>query len=276
MSSVRKIFLFVVLPLLVVFAVAFTYASRNQETAPATSPSSSLPQETKNVDTKAVTWSFDGNTWQSSDTAPACPEPLTLQTPVDLTQATAILYPGQTRNLYKPHGGFRFGNSQDNDITVTAPYDAVVTQASRYIEAGEVQYLFEFVNECGLAYRFDHLLTLAPKFQTLADQLPAAKVDDSRTTNLSPVAVAAGEVIATAVGFSKTKNVSVDFGVYDFRSPNQASQSASYKAAHQDQASLAFYGVCWLEMLSPENDRLTAQALPGGDQAAGKTSDYCR
>lgn len=273
MSSTRKIFLFVVIPLLVAFGGIFAYLTENNVPKASTSETPAVVEK-EDTDTKSVTWDFDGSKWVASGTAPECDEPVTLKTPVDLSQATAILYPGQTRSQYKPHGGFRFEGAKNTDITVTAPYDAVVTQASRYIEAGEVQYLFEFVNECGLAYRFDHLLTLSSKFQSLADKLPEAKVDDSRTTKLEPTIVTAGEIIATAVGFTKTANVSVDFGVYDFRSPNKASENENYKSAHQDQSSLAFYGICWLDML-PSDDKLAAKALPGGDAQAGKQSDYC-
>jgi len=109
----------------------------------------------------------------------------------------------------------------------------------------------------------------------LADMLPEAKADDSRTTKLSPTAVTAGETIATAVGFAKTSNVSVDFGVYDLRAPNTASKSSAYQTEHKDQASLAYFGVCWLDLFSSD-DKLAAKALPGGDATAGKTSDYCK
>ena len=44
----------------------------------------------------------------SSGTPPACPQQPMLATPVDLSLATSILYPGQVRgNAFKPHGGLR-------------------------------------------------------------------------------------------------------------------------------------------------------------------------
>jgi hypothetical protein len=274
MSQTRKLFLFLGLPLVVIAVIALVY-SMNQPKEETSSTNESVVTEEKNTDTKSVSWSFDGAAWKASGTAPECTAPLTLKTPVDLTMATAILYPGQTRGQYKPHGGFRFDGLSNNNVTVTAPYDAIVTQGARYIESGEVQYLFDFVNECGIAYRFDHLLILSPKFQSLADTLPEAKVDDSRTTKFEPTSVAAGEIIATAIGFTKNKNVGVDFGVYDLRTMNAAAQSSSYRSAHQDISSLAFYATCWLDLL-PEGDKATAKALPGGDGQAGKTSDYCK
>lgn len=275
MSQTRKLFLFLGLPLVVIATIALVYGLNTTKVEETSETTQQPVTEEKNTDTKSVSWSFNGMGWQADGTAPDCKEPLTLKTPVDITKATAILYPGQTRGQYKPHGGFRFDGAKNTDITVTAPYDGVVTQGARYIEAGEVQYLFDIVNECGIAYRFDHLLTLSDTFQALANKLPEAKVDDSRTTRLEPTAVSAGDVIATAVGFAKTSNVAVDFGVYDLRTINDAAKSEAYKAAHKDQASLAYYGTCWLDLL-PSKDKTAAKALPGGDGQAGKTSDYCK
>lgn len=222
-----------------------------------------------------VSWSFNGSTWQSSGTPPACPSPLAITSPVNLSLASAILYPGQTRGgNYKPHGGFRFDGAKNADVTVRAPMDGIVTNASRYIEQGETQHLFTFINPCGVAFRFDHLLTLSPAMQAIADTLPAAQVDDSRTTIVtSGASVKAGDVIATAVGFKNTSNVSVDFGLYDLRSTNTASQNASYASSHD--AELAQHALCWLNIL-PAADAATAKSLPAGDQTAGKTSDYCQ
>jgi hypothetical protein len=152
-----------------------------------------------NTITTSTGWSFDGTNWIANGTPPACPDPLTVMTPVDVSLASEILYPGQTRGgNYKPHGGFIFRGKQNTDITVKAPLDAVVYNASRYIEAGEVQYLFTFIHPCGLAYRFDHLLTLSPAMQAIAETLPAAQVDNSETTMISSGAsVKTGDTIAT-------------------------------------------------------------------------------
>ncbi len=220
-----------------------------------------------------VQWSFTGTEWRASAEPPACSNPL-LKSPVDVSVATSILYPGQTRGgQYKPHGGFRFDRNADNSVAVRAPMNAELVKGSRYIEGGEVQYLFEFVNSCGIKYRFDHLLTLSPQLQTIADTLPPAKPDDSRTTNLSGTTVKAGDLLATEVGFAKTTNVAVDFGVYDLRQPNQISKNASWAAAHPNKEADS-YGVCWLDLL-PEPDKTTVKKLPAGDQASGSKSDYC-
>ncbi len=124
-----------------------------------------------------------------------------LQTPVDLSKVTTILYPGQERGgNFKPHGGFRFDHSKSEEIIVKTALDGYITDASRYIEMGEVQYMFDFQNDCGIRYRFDHLLVLSPKLMKIAENLPQAKKDDSRTTHINKnIKVTQGEVIATAI-----------------------------------------------------------------------------
>lgn len=240
-----------------------------------TSNQSTRSAQTSNSSSSNVTWQWNGSAWTPSNTAPTCSDPLLTTLPVNIDLVTSILYPGQTRGgNYKAHGGFRFGT--DNTVSVTIPLDATITEGSRYIEGGEVQYMFTFINSCGIAYRFDHLHTLSEKFQTLANQLPEAKVDDSRTTPFNPpVKVTKGEIVATKVGFVNTKNVGVDFGVYDLRSPNVASKNASFAATHENFKQYIFYGVCWLDEF-PTEISAKLKALPGGDFVSGKTSDYCK
>src|SRR5690349_11122272 len=60
-------------------------------------------------------WQQTDGGWRAAQTAPACPEQPILRMPADISKVTAILYPGQTRGgNYKPHGGFRFDNSDNN------------------------------------------------------------------------------------------------------------------------------------------------------------------
>ena len=132
----------------------------------------------------------------------SCPTPL-LQTPVDLSTVTSILYPGQERGgNYKAHGGFGFDNATDNLVTVKIPLDGKITRVARYRELGEVQYLFEFEGNCGVSFRLDHLRELTAKFEAVVSAFPIK--EDSRTDLVSPpVAVTVGEVIATEVGYSE-------------------------------------------------------------------------
>ena len=162
-----------------------------------------------------------------------------------------------------------------NKITVKIPFDAKIYTGSRYIEQGEVQHFFTVIAPCGIMYRFDHLLTLSPAWQVIADTLPEPKVDDSLTTILDPSpSVKAGETVATAIGFAKTGNSSVDFGLYDLRQKNAVSKTAVWQKAHPDEKEFGQYGVFWLDYLTSA-DSATVKALPGGDSEAGKTSDYC-
>ncbi len=219
-------------------------------------------------------WMNIGKEYVAQGTPPECPNPLVMQQPVDFSLVTSVLYPGQQRSTgYKAHGGFRFDSSLSNNISVRIPFDAALIEGSRYIEAGEIQYLFTFQASCGIMYRFDHLLTLTPKFQKIADSFPEAKIDDSRTTNvIPPVAVTVGEEVATAVGFSKTKNIAVDFGVYDLRKKNAASANADW--VKQRESALAIHGICWFDLFP--NQKQLLLSLPVGDQAVGKKSDYCQ
>ena len=230
---------------------------------------------TQTGEVEKVTWARTQDGWKVSGTPPACPNPL-VELPIDINQATSILYPGQSRGGdFKPHGGFRFDNQKDNSVTVTAPLDAELVYASRYIERGELQYMFDFIAPCGYTYRFDHLLAVGPKFQAVVDKLPQAKENDSRTSTVSPsVPVKAGETIATQIGMNQDRlNVFFDWGLYDMRSKNQASQDAAWAAAHNFPNAL--HGVCWFDFLSPE-DEAKVRALPASDSDSGSTSAFCK
>ena len=200
-----------------------------------------------------------------------CPTPL-LQTPVDLSKVTSILYPGQERGgNYKAHGGFGFDNATDNLVTVKIPLNGKISRVVRYREMGEIQYLFEFDGNCGVSFRFDHLRKLTPKFEVVVNAFPIK--EDTRTDPVNPpVAVTVGEVIATEVGF--LNNVSVDFGVYDMRQKNEASKDPVWASAHS-QYPADSYGICWLNSL-PQADSAVVKLLPSRDGKNGKTSDYCK
>ncbi len=220
-----------------------------------------------------VNWQNNMDGWEPSSTPPQCPDPLVLPMPVSLADATSVLYPGQLRgNTYKAHGGLRFDRQgQSEDIQIVAPIDAELFRGARYLENGIVQYMFDFINPCGIMYRLDHLLELSSRLGEIADTLPEASEGDSRTTNLAPgQIVRAGEVLATAVGSSD--NIFFDWGVYDLRSMNDVSQDASWLAEHGGEQ--APYAICWLEYLSPA-DTLVVNALPPSDSVSGDTSDYC-
>lgn len=226
-----------------------------------------------------IEWSFDGNAWKAMGSAPTCEDPLTIGAPIDVTKATAILYPGQIRGGdFKPHGGIGMDNGNDNSLTVSAIRDAYLYRGTRYIEGGETQYLFDFMDSCGVMYRMDHLATLSPAFAQYANKLPEAKVDNSRTTmfNEHPL-IKKGTVIATEVGMKNNKNAFFDLGVYDLRKQNEASKTDIYKTDQKriSDKEQSFYAVCWFNLL-PAKDKSVVKALPSRDQAQGATSDYCK
>ena len=218
--------------------------------------------------------SWQNTPWSPSSTPPDCEDPLVLPVPMSLSRATSVLYPGQLRGgtSYKPHGGFRFDNNgQGTDVQIHAPLDAELFRASRYLEGGQVQYLFDFVNPCGIMYRFDHFLVPSSRLQAIANTLPGPSEGDSRTTNLAPgQIIRAGEILATEIG--TPGNVFYDWGVYDLRLMNAVSNDAAWLAEHSGEQ--APYGTCWLEFLS-DSDGAIVNALPPSDGVAGSTSDYC-
>jgi len=224
--------------------------------------------------TQGVRWEFDGSDWQATGTPPPCPSPLIFTTPVDLSRVTSILYPGQLRGgYYKPHGGFRFDRQGQSADWLVAPINATIYQGVRALVVGrsspdEVEYMFDFINACGIMYRFGHLRTLSARLQQVAETLPLP-AEHSRTTLVAPgQIIAQGEVLATAI----TMGSGVDWGVFDLRSRNAASETSPWM---NRESSLDAYGICWFDTLVP-SDAARVRSLPSADSVAGSMSDYCR
>ena len=240
-------------------------------TAPSATPTDPGGTTTNPPSAVGVRWQFDGSNWTATGTPPACPTPLTFTTPVDLSRVTSILYPGQSRGGdYKPHGGFRLdGPGETGVINIVVPMDATITRASQYLGGGELQFLFEFVNDCGIMYRFDHLVGLSSVLQLVASILPPATEGDSRTTPAPPgLTVRAGDIVGTSIGFPEAGNIFVDWGVYDLRQRNTSGQSAAHPGE------FAAWGICWFDNLSP-GDAGRVRSLPAADSVFGSMSDYC-
>lgn len=251
---------------------------QQQASTPPTPLSTDQTVQTNSPETSsAPTWNFDGTQWRAFGNTPGCPEPLDIESPTDISQATGILYPGQTRGgNYKPHGGFRFDGVENDQVSVLAPFDAYVVDGARYLAEGEVQYTFDFIAPCGLMYRIGHLYTLTPEFQTLAEQFTPAQEGQSQTQFIEPpIFVPAGTVIATAVGVTANTNTFFDFGVYDLRQKNAASENPTWAAEHTDDSMLAPYAICWFDLL-PAADAERVWSLPPGDPTSGTSSDYCQ
>lgn len=252
------------------------------KTQPVSSEPTAQPQAESSAWPTAidVKWENSGDErgWISlSNSPPACPDPLKLTSPADVSKATSVLYPGQTRGgNYKPHGGLRFDGLKNTDVAVKSSIPGYVYRGGQYLSEGEIQYTFDIINSCGIMIRLGHLRTLSAAFQQIADKFPAATEGDSRSTKVEPVVqVKESESIATEVGIRAGTNTFFDFGVYDLRTPNEISKTAAYKQKHADDMELSWHAVCWFDML-PTADTAKAKSLPAGDPTSGKTSDYCK
>lgn len=236
----------------------------------------SLPTASNNGGTS---WTFDGKSWRANGNPPDCPEPLVFSSPVDVNLASGILYPGQIRGGdYKPHGGFRFDNRDTNDIEVRAIMDGYILKASKYLESGEAQIQFFYVNSCGIMVMHDHFLTLSPRIEEALSMLPLGKEGDSRTTNIEPkVSIKKGEVLATEVGhknFNGQKNIFVDFGLYNLRKTNGMVYDANFRARFPMIDEYGAHALCFFDYLSGEDEKVVRSLPAGGHE--GKVSDYCK
>ena len=247
-----------------------------KEEIPSLLPHSPLPQQEQAmpaVSSPAEThWRLGATGWEPVGTPPQCPEPFHIVPPIDIQLATSVLYPGQIRNgnSYEPGGGFRFDKSPTDVITVRAPADAVVVGGARFLVQGEIQYVFDLITPCGIMFRYDHLLSLSPEFQKIADNFAPPKENDSRTTFLSPsVPVAASSIIATAVGLRNNNFIS--WSVFDLRQKNASSQDPLWAAEHP---TLEHYAVCPYDFLSPDIQKII-YSLPATDSTSGSKSDFC-
>ena|SRR3989344_3129602 len=229
----------------------------------------------------SVSWEFnnDTKTWSAMGNPPACPDPFVFPSPVDLSLASGILYPGQVRGGdYKPHGGVRFDNRDTNDIKVQAIMDGYILKASKYLEAGEEQISFFYINDCGLMVMHDHFLTLSPRIAEALSKLPLGDEGDSRTTTIEPkVYVKKGEVLATEIGhkdFNGKKNIFVDFGLYDLTKTNGIEYDSDFRTKNPNVDEYGTHALCWFDYLSSEEESLVRSLPAGGHE--GKQSDYCK
>lgn len=263
----------VILFLLVLGVIGFAgWKVMNKEDGKTDSNSTSTDSEES---ASFVRWDFDGSAWKAMSTAPDCEDPLTIAAPMDLSQATSKLYPGQVRGGdFKPHGGIGIDDATNTSMSLYALRDAYLYQGSRYIEGGVQQILLDFMDSCGVRYRYDHIAKVSDELQQYVDQLPEAKQDDSRTSPIDPVLIKKGAIVATEVG--RSGNVFFDLGVYDLRKQNKASKTDIYKT---DQGRISdkeqsFFAVCWFDLLST-SDKAIIDGLPSRSAAEGANSDYC-
>lgn len=281
----------VILVLIVIVGIGLTVMDSKEDTP--TSTANTQQQNAPAADSGPPLWEYSQQRQRwlvKSGTAPACKDPLVFNaSPVDMSKVTAIGLPGAYRGYdYKAHGGFRIADSTNGIVEVRLPMDANFRGLTHYYESmpgypDEIQYLVDFESDCGIAFRFDHILTLSPTLQAYADKLPPPKKDDTRgNPNAEHIRVPmkAGDVIATAVGAPRARNFGFDFGVYDYRSPNSISKNKQWAAIHAAFSASAFHGICWLPML-PGSDAAKAEAIAkdrnnyNANKPFNLTSDYC-
>lgn len=213
--------------------------------------------------------------WLPNAPPPKCASLPFSHSPIDTRLVTAVFYPGQYRGqAYNANGSFEFDNASGNEVKVVLPFDAKLARLSSYIENGDPQYSLFFVNPCGLAVKFDHLLTPSPKFTKVIQKLrPSATVGAGSVPVIPPIKVKAGQLVATAVGIPSERNVGFDFGLYDLRAQNEISKNTIWTYYHQTFKSTEWFGVCWFNLL-PKADAASVQNLLQADPTA--RSDYCQ
>lgn len=230
-------------------------------------------QPTQNSD---LIWQQSDSGWRSSAAPPDCKQPF-VKMPADISKITSVLYPGQTRGgNYKTHGGFRFDNTKDNKITVTAPFDAYLVRGGSYLAENEIQYTFDAINNCGVMYRVGHVRELPDRLIKIADTWPAASNNSATQSIDPPMFIKQGEILGTKVGIISEGNTFFDFGLYDYRQENEASKNSAYQSAHTQDKELSWHAVCWLKGWLPAADQSKLLALPAGDPNSEKNSDYCK
>lgn len=236
---------------------------------------------------ESVKWAFNEHKleWFTPTGKPStCRDPFVFdQSPVDLSKIMVIGMPGAYRGYnYKPHGGLRLSNPDSGLIDIKMPTDATLVGLTRYYEGSppELQYLLTFETDCGIAFRFDHIYTLTPAFQAIADTTPEPKVNDTHVDPNIPfkrTKFKRGDLVATEVGFPRVKNFGFDFGAYDYRHRNKISENPGWVAIHNQYQSLEWFGTCWIDQL-PGADAAKAKELAFVIINSAKPniiSDYC-
>lgn len=244
--------------------------------------------QNKEATNAAVEWAFDEQklAWYTkTGTAPACKEPFVFdQSPIEPSLITGVLLPGSYRGYsYKPHGGFGTPEELGGKVEIKMPIDATLVGLTRYYEGTkpDLQYVLTFENDCGIAFRFDHLHTLSPELQEIAEKTPEPKLNDTRTSpsdNPTRTKFKSGQVIATQVGLPSMSIYGFDFGVYDYRQPNEISKNDAWAKIHNQYQSLDWFGICWYGMLpGVSQDTLESMSLAQVDtrRTVKKVSDYC-
>jgi hypothetical protein len=229
-------------------------------------------------DPNAVYWVDDhSGGWKPTDTPGPCPNPILTTSPGNLSQATEVAYSGQYRGThFKAHGLLSFSRNQSDNIQVVLPFDAWLTGIRKYRDGpSDPQYVIDFQHPCGMAVRYDHLLTLGPEFAAIDAKTPLSEGTQGTPPDKPLGFFKAGTVVATGAGlYDHKKGGGFDFGLYDLRQPNQISKNAQWAAIHGQERGQTFYGLCWIDYLPAADKARAMQILPLATDDRG-ASDYC-
>lgn len=243
-----------------------------------------LIKETPRVETRPF-WEYDpskperGWYWAREGQPPACPESLVMESPVEVSLATGILYPGQVRGDgpkdFKPHGGFTL--KPGSKIELRAPMDGYLTHVAKFTDEFGYHVGLTFQHSCGIQFGGGHWGALPPDIQAVVDKIPLKGFKESRTEQvIPPYFVKKGQVIVTGLQEkAHPERPGFDWGVADYRKPNAASQDPRFRELYGYAPWNTYYGVCWLDLLPPDQ-QIVLKSLPGVDGKQGKNSEYCK
>lgn len=242
------------------------------------------PKETARVETKPF-WEYDpskpelGWYWAREGTPPACPEPLVMESPIDVHLPTAILYPGQIRGDgpkdFKPHGGFML--KPGSPIEIKAPMDGYLVSVAKFTDEFGYHVGLAFQHPCGILFGGGHWGALPPDIQAVVDKIPLKGFKESQNEPvMPPYFVKKGQVIVTGLQEkAHPERPGFDWGVADYRQRNAASNDPRFRELYGSAPWNTYYGVCWLDLLPPDQQAIL-KSLPGGDGKQGKNSEYCK
>lgn len=257
----------------------------SEKTAPlAQAPAFSPAQPTARVEMKPF-WEYNpsrpdvGWYWAREGTPPACPEPLVLESPIDVNLVTGILYPGQVRGDgpkdFKPHGGFTL--KPNSKIEIKAPMDGYLVSVAKFTDEFGYHVGLTFQHPCGIQFGGGHWGALPPDIQAVVDKVPLKGFKESQTEPIiPPYFVKKGQVIVTGLQEkAHPERPGFDWGVADLRKRNAASKDPRFQELYGYAPWNTYYGVCWLDLLPPEQQAVL-RPLPGVDGKQGKNSEYCK
>ncbi|MBI3413459.1 MAG: hypothetical protein HY051_05270 [Candidatus Aenigmarchaeota archaeon] len=110
-------------------------------------------------------------------------------------------------------------------VPVYVPVGAKLVAGTKYMEGGELNYLFFFDVSCEIEIKFDHL---EEPIKLIGDMFPnPPKIEDTRTDYLPATQFKAGDLIGYTTGTPAAKNW--DFGVYSKVKSNHLAGKAGYE-----------------------------------------------